>query len=113
VTQQQLKDLITGTLGPIVDAAMRIVDCGGRTLTSADIALKAQLDAATITQGDYDAGIARLKAQRNLEERLVVLIQLARHGGTLTAAPATNSASMPAEQFATRADSDWASIVAA
>lgn len=91
MTTQQLKDLITGTLGPIVDAAARIADTNGRSLLSSQA------------------------KDRNLIENLVYLVQVARHDGALAAAPGiSGSVGGSADtQIATRADQDWTAIVAA
>lgn len=85
MTQQQLKDLITNSLGAVVDEAIRNAGPHPSVTTY-------PTDAATIASWSH-------------QQRLRYYIDRARHNGDLPAARTAGDELWP--------DSDWASIVAA
>jgi hypothetical protein len=113
MTQQQLQDLITNTLGPIVDAACRITD-GMPRLIDEYLHIRDQHAKGAMTQEEFDRYNNRIWARLYVVDRLAFLIQLAREDGKLALAPAhdPNAGLHHHEQLATRADQNWAAIVA-
>lgn len=106
MTQQELKDLITGALGPIVDVAARLTDAHPRIINEY-LAIRAKLNAAEITQQEFDAYAARIRSRMTLTERLAFEIQLAREDGFDV--PAKPAGDHVAITF--RPDTDWAALV--
>lgn len=106
MTQLQLQNLIKNSLGPLVDAAIRVYPQEPMSLTEW-LALKAQLDATTIDQGTFDAAVATMLSKWTMPKRLAFHIALARHNGDLPAAATTG------EGDKSWPDSDWATIVTA
>ncbi len=104
MTQQELKDLITDYLGPIIDAAKRETD--PRVFNLAEyIAHREALQSSEITQEEFDDRVDRMLRGWNTRQRLLFRIELAKHDGKLPPGDGVHHSN------GHRNDSDWESFV--
>lgn len=104
MTQQELQDLITKNLGPIIDQAQRIIELAPNQINSY-LEYERQLQAGEITQEQFDVLARRELSGKDPLARLAFYVQLARRNGSL---PASNGLATLATS---RLDSDWAAFV--